>query len=100
VAFVVADDYQGRGLGTILLGQLAEIASSNGIRVFAAEVLPADHDMIGVFRDSGFAVEVRTTAGELHVEFPTELGDEESGSCRRAGRSAAGARAASSHTGA
>src|SRR6202171_3935193 len=31
VAFVVADPYQGRGLGTILLGQLGEAAAAAGI---------------------------------------------------------------------
>ena len=41
VAFTVADEYQGRGLGTILLGHLAEIAALHGIRVFEAFVLPA-----------------------------------------------------------
>ncbi|MDR5697152.1 MAG: GNAT family N-acetyltransferase [Armatimonadota bacterium] len=76
VAFAIADDYQGRGLGTILLGQLAEVASANGIRVFEAEVLPANHRMLDVFRDSGFVVTVRATVGQLHVEFPTEMGDE------------------------
>ena len=32
VAFTIADDFQGRGLGTILLGQLAEVAVSRGIQ--------------------------------------------------------------------
>jgi acetyl coenzyme A synthetase (ADP forming)-like protein len=73
VAFSVADDFQGHGLGTILLGQLAEIASKNGITVFEAEVLSANHKMLGVFRESGFHIEVTVEAGELHVSFPTEL---------------------------
>ncbi|HKP85246.1 MAG TPA: GNAT family N-acetyltransferase [Blastocatellia bacterium] len=73
VAFAVTDDFQGRGLGTILLGQLAEIASKNGITVFEAEVLSANHRMIEVFRQSGFHVEVTVEAGQLHVTFPTEL---------------------------
>ena len=37
VAFAIADDYQGRGLATILLGQLAEVAAANSIHVFEAE---------------------------------------------------------------
>ena len=36
VAFTIANDFQGRGLGTILLGQLAEVAAANGIKVFEA----------------------------------------------------------------
>src|SRR5919108_2987844 len=40
VAFAVADRFQGRGLGTILLGHLAEMAGEGGVNVFEAEVLP------------------------------------------------------------
>ncbi len=43
VALAVADDYQGRGLGTILLGQLAEAAAANGVRVLEATVLPENY---------------------------------------------------------
>jgi acetyl coenzyme A synthetase (ADP forming)-like protein len=73
VAFTIADDFQGRGLGTILLGQLAEVASANGIQVFEAEVVASNHAMLHVFRDSGFPIEVGAVAGQLHVTFPTAL---------------------------
>src|SRR5437764_5836999 len=73
VAFAIADDFQGRGLGTILLGQLAEIAAKNGIGVFEAEVLSANPSMLGVFRQSGFPIQVSVEAGQLHVSFPTEF---------------------------
>lgn len=72
-AFTVADEYQGRGLGTVLLGQLAEVAAANGIQVFEADVLSTNHRMIGVFRESGFPIEVSAGAGQLHVTFPTSL---------------------------
>src|SRR6185312_11980740 len=36
VAFTIAEDYQGRGLGTLLLGQLAEVAAAKGIQTFEA----------------------------------------------------------------
>lgn len=73
VAFTIADDFQGRGIGTILLCQLAEIAVDNGIDTFEAEVAAANHSMLHVFRDSGFPVEVGATAGQLHVKFPTSF---------------------------
>ena len=73
VAFTIADDFQGRGVGTILLCQLAEIAVANGIDTFEAEVAAANHSMLHVFRDSGFPVEVGATAGQLHVSFPTSF---------------------------
>ncbi|HYX28923.1 MAG TPA: GNAT family N-acetyltransferase [Pyrinomonadaceae bacterium] len=73
VAFTIADDFQGRGLGTLLLCQLAEIADSNGIQIFEAEVAAANVAMLNVFRESGFPIEVSATAGQLHVSFPTSF---------------------------
>jgi acetyl coenzyme A synthetase (ADP forming)-like protein len=73
VAFTIANDFQGRGLGTMLLGQLAEVAAANGIHVFEAEVVAANHAMLHVFRASGFPLEVEATAGQLHLTFPTSF---------------------------
>ncbi len=73
VGFAVADAYRGRGLGTILLGHLAEVAAANGINVFEAVVMPTNYEMIRVFRDSGFPVEVRLGPDEIHVSFPTSI---------------------------
>jgi acetyl coenzyme A synthetase (ADP forming)-like protein len=71
VAVAVADAFQGRGLGTLLIGQLAEWAFARGIRVFEAYVLPENYRMLEVFRQLGFPVEIRAAPGELHVSFPT-----------------------------
>jgi len=76
VALAIADAYQGRGLGTILLGQLAEAAHEHGIRQFEARVLPQNHRMIEVFRESGFPVDLRHELGEIIVETPTSLSPE------------------------
>ena len=38
VAFAVADDWQGRGIATLLLAQLAEAAAAEGVRQFTAVV--------------------------------------------------------------
>src|ERR1700694_1146100 len=73
VAFTIANDFQGRGLGTILLGQLAEVAEANNIQMFEAEVVSANHAMLHVFRESGFPIEVSAEAGQLHVTFPTSF---------------------------
>src|SRR4029450_2078027 len=48
VALAIADAMQGRGLGTILLGQLAEAADPGGRGVVGAEVLPRNHRMVKV----------------------------------------------------
>ena len=50
VAFVVADEWQGYGIATIMLGQLAAAAQRHSINVFTAEVLPHNHRMIDVFQ--------------------------------------------------
>jgi len=76
VAFTIANDFQGRGLGSILLGQLAEVAATNGIKIFEAEVVAANHAMLHVFRASGFPIEVNANAGQLHVVFPTSFTNE------------------------
>ena len=73
VAFAVADEMQGRGVATTLLAHLAQGAAARGITTLTALVLPANHAMIGVFRESGFPVDVRASADGLHVELPSSL---------------------------
>ena len=73
IAMVIDDAFQGRGLGTLLLGQLAESARARGVELFTAEVLPGNHQMIRVLRDSGFAVRIRSEPGVVMVETPTLL---------------------------
>lgn len=73
VAFAIADDYQRRGLATILLGQLADVAAANAIQVFEAETLAGNTAMLNVFRESGFPTKLTVRAGELQVSFPTSL---------------------------
>lgn len=73
VAFLVADAFQGHGIATILLAHLAEVAERNGITTFTAEVMPANHRMIEMFRLSGFPVEVRSRAQSIQIALPTSL---------------------------
>jgi acetate---CoA ligase (ADP-forming) len=72
-ALAIADAMQGKGLGTILLGQLAEAADQAGVQVLEAEVLPHNHQMIQVFRDSGFPMTTHAAPGVLRFEVPTSL---------------------------
>jgi acetate---CoA ligase (ADP-forming) len=69
VAFAVADDFQGRGVGTRMLEQLAEIAADRGIQRFDAEVLFAHGAMLRVFEDAGFAVRRASSFGEVTVSL-------------------------------
>ena len=75
VAFVVADAWQGKGIATIMLAHLAAAAEQHGIRTFTAEVMPANHRMIQVFRDSGFQVEVHAERDVIEIDLPTSLSD-------------------------
>lgn len=71
VAFLIHDDFQGRGISTLLLERLAGIAAANGIVGFEAEVLSENQAMISVFRDSGFdVVQAFEGSGGVHVQFP------------------------------
>lgn len=76
VGFTIAEDFQGRGLGTILLGHLSEVAATNGIAHFEAVVLPANYRMLGLFRESGFPTQIHTDPNEIRVELPTSLTEE------------------------
>jgi acetyl coenzyme A synthetase (ADP forming)-like protein len=73
VSLSVLDEFQGRGIGSILLGQMAQAAAQHGITMFVAEVLAENHGMINVFRSSGFPVSIRATPGSIEVEFPISL---------------------------
>ena len=73
VAFLVADAWQARGISTILLAHLAEVAEQHGISTLFAQVLPHNYRMIQVFRESGFPVKLRSAPETLEIELPTSL---------------------------
>jgi RimJ/RimL family protein N-acetyltransferase len=54
IAFVVIDDYQGKGIGTLLMRHLAVMARSGGLKELIAEVLPENAAMRAVFSKFGF----------------------------------------------
>ncbi len=76
VSVSVADELQGKGLGSLLIAHLAQAADEAGIRFFFAEVLPENHRMIDVFRRTGFDVAIHAKPGEVEVEFPTTITEE------------------------
>jgi acyl-CoA synthetase (NDP forming)/RimJ/RimL family protein N-acetyltransferase len=75
VAFLVQDDYQGRGLGQLLLEHLAEAGRERGYERFVAEVLPENSRMIQVFREQGYAVDDDFEDGVLRMVFPIDPTD-------------------------
>lgn len=69
VAFVVEEDYQGRGLARRLLSHLAAIGRANGLTEFEAYVLPENRPMLAVFERCGFALTRSREEGVLHVRL-------------------------------
>ncbi len=72
VAFVVADEFQHHGIGTLLLEHLADAAVTRGITTFVAQTLTENHDMLDVFMKSGFAVTTRSDYGTVSLRFSIE----------------------------
>ncbi len=70
VAFAVADDQQGRGIGTELLQLLTSHARQAGIEQFQAFVLPENVQMMRVFRNSGYELRRTVDDGVYTVDFP------------------------------
>jgi acyl-CoA synthetase (NDP forming)/RimJ/RimL family protein N-acetyltransferase len=69
VAFAVADELQGRGVGTRMLEQLAAIGAQRGIHRFDAEVMAGAQRMLDVFEHAGFVVRRRGSLGEFTVSL-------------------------------
>ncbi len=70
VAFLIEDNYQGRGIGTLLLERLAGLAAANGFIELEAEVLPDNQPMMSVFKSSGFEKHRVWDSDTVHIELP------------------------------
>lgn len=71
VAFAVRDDYQGQGIGRLLLTHLTYLAKRRGLHGFTAEVLVENKKMIHLFESMGFDIQKRVESGvyELKMAF-------------------------------
>jgi acetyl coenzyme A synthetase (ADP forming)-like protein len=72
VAFLVADEHQGRGLGALLLEHLAAAARECGLNHFHASVLPHNRRMLAVFHSAGFGESSRFDGGVVEVHLDIE----------------------------
>jgi RimJ/RimL family protein N-acetyltransferase len=67
-AITVADDWQGRGLGTLLLQRLSERGREEGIKRFSALVLARNDDMLDLLQRLGPTKVVSRSQGAVEVE--------------------------------
>ena len=72
VAFVVADEFQHHGLGSMLLERLVDTARQAGIGEFCASVLAENATMLAVFHGAGFPFTAERI-GDV-IELTIEIG--------------------------
>jgi acetyl coenzyme A synthetase (ADP forming)-like protein len=75
VAFAVDDALHGKGLGSLLLERLAQLAVNHGITQFWAVTHVDNRPMLEVFHRSGFKVQEKFDHGYVNLSFsvsPTE----------------------------
>ena len=67
LAFTVVDEFQGQGIGSMLMRHLAALARAAGITKLVAEVLPDNIAMLKVFDRSGLELQTKRENGVVHV---------------------------------
>jgi acyl-CoA hydrolase len=70
IAFVVRDDWQRRGVGTVLLRRMGEIGRARGLAGFEADVLANNMPMLSVFHRSGLELHSTLEDGVYHLVMP------------------------------
>ena len=75
-AFIVDEEYQGKGIASFLFELLIRIAREEGIKGFTADVLATNKSMLKVFEKAPFPVQTVLSRGiyELNIPF-TPLSD-------------------------
>jgi GNAT superfamily N-acetyltransferase len=69
VAVAVIDEFQRRGLGSVLLAELARVARTHGIRTFQLIVLPENQEMLGLLRKMGWIHQAKLVGGVYEISF-------------------------------
>lgn len=69
LAFAVADDWQRKGLGTMLFNKIVGIARKAGITRFTADILVENSGMLKVFHRQGHAITTTLEDGVMHIEM-------------------------------
>ncbi|AZG16669.1 GNAT family N-acetyltransferase [Cupriavidus pauculus] len=74
LAVVVADDWQGQGLGRRLIQRLQQVARAGRLRGMRGDVLSENRRMLAIMRDCGFATRRNPEDSYLH-EVSLSLAD-------------------------
>jgi len=69
-AFLVRDEWQGKGIGTRLVSEMMAQAKRQGIAGFTADVLVQNHGMLRVFHKCGYPVQSELADGAYHLRIP------------------------------
>jgi RimJ/RimL family protein N-acetyltransferase len=75
VAFMVEEDYHGRGIASRLLAHLAALARRQSLKRFEADVLSQNSPMLAVFKRCGFPMRQRRDGGVIHVTLELDATD-------------------------
>lgn len=67
VALMVVDEYQGQGIGGLLLRHLIGIARTSDLQELVALVLPNNAAMLKVFQKCGLPITMKRESGVIHV---------------------------------
>jgi RimJ/RimL family protein N-acetyltransferase len=67
LAFLTDEGYRGRGIASLVLRHLIQLAQDAGVSRLEADVLADNHPMLMVFRRSGLPMKQRREGSVIHV---------------------------------
>jgi acetyltransferase len=68
-SLIVADDYQGHGLGTEMVRRLIEVGRAEGLDRMVAEILGANGGMVRICEELGFTIAIDEDAETVQAEL-------------------------------
>jgi GNAT superfamily N-acetyltransferase len=69
VAFIVQDEWQDKGMGSLMLNYLTSVARKRGVNGFRATVLPENKAMLNMFYNSGFKVKTEFDGDAYQITY-------------------------------
>ncbi|KAF0159425.1 MAG: N-acetyltransferase GCN5 [Syntrophaceae bacterium] len=84
IAFIVDEEFQGKGVATFMFNYLIKIARDRGIACFIAYVLPRNEAMLKVFEKSKIAMSRTSDADAVVLRFNLAAQADENGGAARA----------------